>query len=258
MKCAPTRKPRRLSYSIVAAVFLSVGAMHRAEAQIPVTDIASLMQQILGYLQVINQYETQIRQYQTQIQQYENMVQNTAQLASGGNWTNIQSALAGINSILTSGQSIAAQSGNLNAQFAALFPAYTTLLNSQITLSTQQSSYQSLSANTQNAFQSAILAARTIKQNSPTDQDAISTLQNQARSTGGNLQALQSVASIGVETATLLQQLKVMLNVQLSAENQYYAQQQELDAQREAATQKALRGTFPGFGTGKSYGYTDL
>src|SRR5579862_1764815 len=198
MKSSPTRRPPRLLYSLAAAVLMSVGAMRSAEAQIPVTDVASLMQQILGYLQVINQYETQIRQYQTQIQQYENMVQNTAQLVNGGSWTNIQSALAGINSILTNGQSIAAQSGNLNAQFAALFPAYTTLLNSQISLSTQQNSYQSLSANTQNAFESAILAARTIKQNSPTDQDAIGTLQNQARSTGGNLQALQSVASIGV------------------------------------------------------------
>jgi hypothetical protein len=52
--------------------------------------------------------------------------------------------------------------------------------------------------------------------------------------------------------------LKQLLSLNLGAANQYYAQQQELDAEREAATQKALNGTFPGFGTGKSYGYQDL
>lgn len=255
MRSSQARKPLKALYGAIAAALISFSAFHTADAQIPVTDVASLLQQIQSYLQIVSQYETQIRQYQTQIQQYQNMIQNTSQLLNGGSWTNIQSALSSLNTMLSNGQSIANAAGNLNAQFSTLFPSYVTLVNSQITQRSYQTSYQALSANTLSGFQSALQAAVSIKQNSPTDQNAISTLQMQAATTQGNLQALQSVASIGVETLTLMQQLKLMLNAQLSAENQYFAQQQELDAEREAATQKALNGTFPGFGTGKSYSY---
>ena len=106
MKNYPAPKPLKALHSAVAAALISVGAVHTVHAQIPVTDVASLLQQIQSYLQIVSQYETQIRQYQTQIQQYQNMIQNTSQLLNGGSWTNIQSALAGINSILNNGQSI--------------------------------------------------------------------------------------------------------------------------------------------------------
>jgi P-type conjugative transfer protein TrbJ len=90
------------------------------------------------------------------------------------------------------------------------------------------------------------------------DQNALRTLTSQAQSATGSVQAIQSVAAVDAQTMTLLEQLNQLLAVNLGAANQYYAQQQELDAEREAATQKALNGTFPGFGTGKSYSYQDL
>ena len=235
MKRLQNRRRLKVLGSIIASALISVGAIDPARAQIPVTDVASLIQQIQSYLQIINQYETQIRQYQTQIQQYQNMVQNTAQLLNGGSWTNIQSALAGISSILNNGQSIITTVGNVNQQMSALFPTFPTLLTTQVTQNSFVSSYQALSNNTNDGFRRALAAVDDATKSLVTDQSQINGLRNQAQST-----------------------LKQLLSLNLGAANQYYAQQQELDAEREAATQKALNGTFPGFGTGKSYGYQDL
>jgi len=258
MKRLQNRKRLKVLGSIIASALISVAAIDSARAQIPVTDVASLIQQIQSYLQIINQYETQIRQYQTQIQQYQNMVQNTAQLLNGGSWTNIQSALAGISSILNNGQSIITTVGNVNQQMAALFPTFPALLTTQVTQASYVSSYQALSNNTNDGFRRALAAVDDATKSLVTDQSQINGLRNQAQSTSGNLQALQSVAALTLQSVTQLEQLKQLLSLNLGAANQYYAQQQELDAEREAATQKALNGTFPGFGTGKSYGYQDL
>ena len=258
MKRLQNRKRLKVLGSIIASALISVGAIDSVRAQIPVTDVASLIQQIQSYLQIINQYETQIRQYQTQIQQYQNMVQNTAQLLNGGSWTNIQSALAGISSILNNGQSIITTVGNVNQQMAALFPTFPALLTTQVTQASYVSSYQALSNNTNDGFRRALAAADDATKSLVTDQSQLNGLRNQAQSTSGNLQALQSVAALTLQSVTQLEQLKQLLSLNLGAATQYYAQQQELDAEREAATQKALNGTFPGFGTGKSYGYQDL
>jgi P-type conjugative transfer protein TrbJ len=258
MKRSTNRKRLKVLGSIVAGALISVGSNDCARAQIPVTDVASLIQQIQSYLQIINQYETQIRQFQTQIQQYQNMVQNTAQLLNGGSWTNIQSALAGISSILNNGQSIITTVGNVNQQMSALFPTFPALLTTQVTQNSYVSSYQALSNNTNDGFRSALAAADRARNDLASDQNALRALTSQAQSATGSVQAIQSVAAVDAQTMTLLEQLKQLLAVNLGAANQYYAQQQELDAEREAATQKALNGPFPGFGTGKSYGYQDL
>jgi P-type conjugative transfer protein TrbJ len=258
MKRSTNRKRLKVLGGIVASALISVCTTQSARAQIPVTDVASLIQQIKSYLQIINQYETQIRQFQTQIQQYQNMVQNTAQLLNGGSWTNIQSALAGINNILNNGQSIITTVGNVNQQMSALFPTFPALLTTQVTQTSYVSSYQALSNNTNDGFRSALAAADRARNDLVGDQNALRTLTSQAQSATGSVQAIQSVAAVDAQTMTLLEQLKQLLAVNLGAANQYYAQQQELDAEREAATQKALNGTFPGFGTGKSYSYQDL
>jgi P-type conjugative transfer protein TrbJ len=258
MKRSTNRKQPKVLASLIASALISVGGNDGARAQIPVTDVASLIQQVQSYLQIINQYETQIRQYQTQIQQYQNMLQNTAQLLGGGSWTNIQSALAGISSILSNGQSIITTVGNVNQQMSALFPTFPALLTTAVTQASYVLSYQALSNNTNDGFRRALAAADDATKSLAMDQSQINGLKTQAQSASGNLQALQSVAALAAQSVTQLEQLKQLLSLNLGAANQYYAQQQELDAEREAATQKALNGTFPGFGTGKSYGYQDL
>jgi P-type conjugative transfer protein TrbJ len=255
MRSSQARKPLKAFYGAIAAALISFSAVHTADAQIPVTDVASLLQQIQSYLQIVSQYETQLRQFQTQIQQYQNMIQNTSQLLNGGSWTNIQSALSGINSILTNGQSIMTTVSNTSARVAALYPSYASLLTSQITQSSYQSSYQALSDNTRLGFSAALNSLGQLNAGVNGDSNTIRSLQQQAATTSGNLQALQSVASIDSEALVLMQQTKELLMTNLGAVTQYFAQQQELDAEREAATQKALIGTFPGFGTGKSYSY---
>src|ERR1039457_2090294 len=239
MKRLQNRKRLKVLGSIIASALISVGAIDSVRAQIPVTDVASLIQQIQSYLQIINQYETQIQQYQ-------NMVQNTAQLLNGGSWTNIQSALAGISSILNNGQSIITTVGNVNQQMSALFPTFPALLTTQVTQNSYVSSYQALSNTTNDGFRSALAAADRARNDLASDQNALRALTSQAQSATGSVQAIQSVAAVDAQTMTLLEQLKQLLAVNLGAANQYYAQQQDLDAEREAATQTALNGTFPG------------
>src|SRR4051812_17266602 len=62
------RGPRWFRRGLIAAG-LALIACPRAQAQIPVTDVASLGQQITGYLQDLKSYATQLQQLQQEVQQ---------------------------------------------------------------------------------------------------------------------------------------------------------------------------------------------
>ena len=246
-----SKRLRELAAVALIALLVSI-APKPARAQIPVTDVASLVQQLQSYLQIVMQYETQIQQYQTQIQQYQNMVQNTATLPNG-TWTNIAQTLGSVYSAVQRGSSIANQAANIDQQFARMFPNYGTMVGTPITPQTFQKNYTAWSTNTQQGLQTGIAAASAVLNQRSVDQSRLASLETQASSTDGNLQALQAVGAVTTEALVQLQALKILLAQNAAAQNQYLAQQQANEDSSVAATQQALAGTSPSFGSGKSY-----
>jgi len=246
-----SKRLRELAAIALIALLVSV-APKPAEAQIPVTDVASIAQQLQSFLQQVTQYETQVQQFQTQIQQYQNMQQNTAAL-SNANWTNIAQTLSTVYTAVQRGASIANSAANLEQQFSRMFPNYGTMLKTPITPQSFQTNYTSWSNNTQQGLQTSIAAANAALNQRSIDQSRLSSLETQASSTDGNLQALQAVGAVTTESLVQLQGLKILLAQDAAAQNQYLAQQQATEDASVAATQQALSGSSPAFGSGKSY-----
>jgi len=214
--------------------------------------VLSIAQELQTYLEVVLQYEKQIQQYELQLQQYQNMVQNTNDLPHAA-WTDIPRTLGGIYEVLQRGRSIANQAGNLEVLFTRMFPNYLTMLATPVTPISFQTSYQTWSDNTQQGLQTSISAAGQALSQRAADQARLSSLEDQAAGVDGNLRAVKAAAAVATESVVQLQQLKMLLSQNAAAQNQYYAQVEATEALERAATQQALSGTSPAFGSGKRY-----
>lgn len=239
-----SKRLRELAAITLIALLVSV-APERARAQIPVTDVASLAQEVASYTQ-------QVSQYATEVQMLQNMLQNTKDLSSG-KWTNIAQALNAISAAISRGTSLVNTGSNLEQQFARTFPNYGTMVGTTITPQSYQTNYKTWSNNTQQGLQTGVSASNAVLNQSATDQSRLSSLQTQAAATAGDLQAIKSVGAVATESLAQLQTLKMLVAQTSAAQNQYLAARQAAEDSSVAATQQALAGTSPGFGSGKSY-----
>lgn len=238
------KRLRELAAIALLALLVSV-APPPAQAQIPVTDVASLAQQVQSYIQ-------QVAQYTTEVSQLQNMLLNTKDLSSG-KWTNMAQAMSAISSAISRGTSLVNTGSNLEQQFAKTFPNYGTMLGTTITPQSYQANYKTWSNNTQQGLQTGLSSANAVLNQSSTDQTRLSSLQSQAAGTDGNLEAVKSVGASTTESLAQLQTMKMLLAQTSAGHLQYLAQQQAADDSSAAATQQALSGSSPSFGSGKSY-----
>ena len=239
-----SKRLRELAAITLIALLVSV-ASERARAQIPVTDVASLAQEVASYTQ-------QVAQYATEVQMLQNMLQNTRDLSSG-RWTNIAQALSAVSAATSRGASLVNTGSNLEQQFARTFPNYGTMVVTTITPQSYQTNYKTWSNNTQQGLQTAVSASNAVLNQSATDQSRLSSLQTQAAGTDGNLQAIKAVGAVTTESLAQLQTLKMLVAQTSAAQNQFLAARQATEDSSVAATQQALAGTSPAFGSGKSY-----
>ena len=245
MRHFSTIKLRDLAAVALIALIVSV-APNQAHGQIPVTDVASLAQEVTSYTQQVAQYATEVEMLQT-------MLQNSKALSGGGKWTNIPQSLNSISGAAQRGTSLVNTSSNLEAQFTRTFPNYGTMVGTTITPQSYQANYKAWSNNTQQGLQTGLSTANAVLKQNATDQTRLSDLQTQAAGTDGNLRALQSVGAATTESLSQLQTIKMLVAQTSAAQNQYLAQRQATDDSSAAATQQALAGTSPSFGSGKSY-----
>lgn len=244
MKPVSINRLRALATIALLALLVSVTAPP-ASAQIPVTDVASLAQEITSYIQQVAQYTTEVSQLQT-------MLQNTKDLTSG-QWTNMTQAMGAISSAISRGTSLVNTGSNLEQQFSRIFPNYGTMLSTNITTQSYQANYKTWSHNTQQGLQTGLSAANAVLNQSSSDQARLSSLQTQAAVTDGNLEAVKSVGAATTESLAQLQTLKMLVAQTAAGQLQYLAQRQATDDSGAAATQQALAGSSPAFGSGKSY-----
>ena len=198
-----------------------------AEAQIPVTDLASQVSQGRAFLQQIQQYTTQGLQLQAELK---NLIQNPASLlgADVGNLIN------GVGSIMSATNSIGGDYAQINKNFSSTFKSPTTA-----TLAANFTRWHSTSTGT---LEAALKAAGMHRDQFRTDTDALTALYNESQASGGNLQAAQTLAKINTMQVQQTQKLADLVAAQNIAASTYMAAQ---TAKGEAANQQNILASTP-------------
>jgi len=192
-----------------------------ARAQWVVIDPANIAETLAIDLQQISSYEQQIQQYETQIQQYQNMLQNTLNAP----FQLIQQARAVVNQLMTAINTLSA----LEAQFGSLLnylnqfqnlaayksnpcfqrtgctPAAQAALQLSITLA---------SSAQKNAADAAVQSVNAQQTQIVTDAANLQTLQVNASSASGQMQALQYANQLAAAQTQQLLQIRALLIAQ--------------------------------------------
>jgi P-type conjugative transfer protein TrbJ len=201
------------------------------------TQIANNIQLGMSYAEQLKQSITQelqfieqIRQTITQIEMLKTDIQNI-QSAVKGAFSNPLQAIAGIGKVMDVGQSISGSFADVQSKLADTFgPAIA--IGGQLKTFTQQLKGWSDSA--KDTLTGALKSVGMTRDGFKSESDALMALFEKSASTKGNLEALQSVAEIGVANVSQLQQLRSMVATQTAAQSTYYlAQQKEADQKKE-------------------------
>lgn len=199
-------------------IFLAVAAFSctviPTHAQIPTTDVASILQQGLAYAQQIQQYTRQGLQLQNELK---NLMQNPASLM-GADVGNLINAVGGIMSVTNS---IGGNFASIDRNFANTFKS-----PSSATLAANFTRWHSTSTST---LEGALKAAGLHRDQFATDTDALTALYNESQASGGNLQAIQSLAKINSMQIQQIQKLQDLIATQNIAANTYMAAQTAKD-----------------------------
>jgi P-type conjugative transfer protein TrbJ len=211
---------------LLAVGFVSFFAMSLpAQAQIPTTDVANLIQQGLQYAQQIQQYARQGLQLESELK---NLIQNPASLLG----SDVGRLINGVGSVMSATNSIGGSFAQIDRNFASTFKSPTTA-----TLSQNFARWHSTSTAT---LEGALKAAGMHRDQFATDTDALTALYNESQASGGNLQALQSLAKINSMQVQQTQKLGDLIAAQNIASNTYMAAQiAKEDANRKAFDQIA-------------------
>ena len=193
-----------------------------AQAQIPTTDIANLVQQGLQYTQQIQQYTRQGLQLESELK---NLMQNPASLLG----SDVGRLINGVGGIMSGANSIGGNLAQLDRNFASTFKSPTTA-----TLAANFTRWHSTSTGT---LEGALKAAGMHRDQFATDTDALTALYNESQASGGNLQAIQSLAKINSMQVQQTQKLGDLVAAQNIAASTYMAAQTAKDqAKQEAST----------------------
>ncbi len=241
----------------VIAIIVSITTPTLSCAGIPVIDGSNLTQNVLSAteeieqtLNQVQQYATQLEQYSTQLQQYSNMMQNTA-APSSYTWANASQTISGLTNTLNTLSGFQSQFGSLanyvdsyqnqnqyanSACFNSMAFTPDALANLNNTLKLGSQAQQKANA----AEIQAIDSQQTALQN---DAATLQTLQANAQTATGQMQAIGYANQLASNQANQLLQLRALLMAQQTAEatrNQVIA---DREAQQNAADQSWRKDT---------------
>ena len=191
-----------------------------AHAQIPVTDVASIQQQTMQYMQMGLQYTRQGLQLQNELK---NLMNNPTSLLGA----EVGGVINGVGQIMSAGNAMGGNMARISANFEKNFK--TPQMGS---MSQQFTRWHDTSTDT---LQAAMKAAGLHRDSYQSDQDALAALYNQSQATQGNLQAMQTLAQINAMQVQQMQKLGDLMATQNIATNTYMAEQ----TARNEASQKA-------------------
>lgn len=217
------------SYLVAMSLSFSAPA---AYAGIPVMDIASIIQAVLTYVESLAQTVQQYTSYATQLQQYENQVRNT---------------MGAYTSIYSDAKNAVARLENYENFFDGFHDmAYYKSAGTSLTRfnTIMQSAVSTNSATKKKVDDVAARAIQNVQDTVSDDADAISEIERNSSSAGGQVEAQQFgnqlAAQNAAQTLKLRQELAAYQNAQLA----HYAAEADQDAITKAATEQTLKHQF--------------
>ncbi|WP_321902413.1 P-type conjugative transfer protein TrbJ [Burkholderia cenocepacia] len=242
---------RKILAAKTAALAVMLGVVISARAQgIPVIDTTNIAQTTVSAIQNVAAVEKQIQQYETQLQQYQNMLQNTLAPAA---WVWDQ-ANQTINKLLAAQDVLTqfkSQAGSLD-QYLSRYedvsyyrssPCFTssgcTNAQRQALLDAQASGSSSIKA----ANDAVLKGVDQQQQTLTADAVNLRSLQSQATSATGQMQAIQAANQLASAQANQLLQIRGLLVAQQAAEATRAQVAADREAQQMAASSQFLGGT---------------
>ena len=231
----------------VAIIFYSVAA----HAQIATIDPVNVVQSTISAQQAVTQTAQQLQQYQAQLQQLQNQIQNTTN-PSSFQWDNanmtINNVLSGVNTL----KSFENQAGGMSAflsKYSDTSHYQTTSCigtggcsNAQVQ---QLSASQITGSDSQKiANDNMLLNVNAQQQQLQSDASNLSTLQQNAQGSTGQMEALQAGNQLASNQAVQLMQIRSLMIAQQTAEATRAETVVDQEAQQQAS-QAAFIGTAP-------------
>lgn len=199
-----------------------------ADAQIPVTDLASIAVQGDAYAEQLLQYAIQGQQLAAEMK---NLMQNPASLLGA----DVGGLINGVGSVMSATNSIGGSFSQIDRNFASTFknPA-------AATLAANFTKWHQTSTST---LEGALKAAGMHRDAFATDEDALTAMYNKSQAADGSLKAMQSLAEINSMQIQQTQKLQDLVAAQNIASSTYMAAQTakaEAQNQETDAVKKAL------------------
>ncbi len=207
------KKQLRIAALALGAISLTLAAdLGPSLAQaVYCTNCSSEITQLLNLARLIDQLGTQGSILQTNNNQFQTMTANTTPLTSlqwGNGAANIQS----VNSLLASGNSLSFANSGLTGSFGQQYGNYNSYLTSPATSTAFAAKYQQWSTNTNSSVLSTLQAGNLQSgQIGSNELSTINALKSQTGTVQGNLQALQTIAQVGILNIEQLQKLRQLI-----------------------------------------------
>lgn len=233
-----------------------------AEAGIPVIDVAGLVQNVLSALEAVSQTLQMIEQYKTQLQQFENQVTNTLTLDTWL-WDDAQQTINGLLGAMDSVRSFKNKFGSIDQylkkfkdvdyykQLPCLDVGGCTKEQMQV-LASNVRKQDKLSSEVRKEANDALVKSIDKQQDAlENDADKLRSLQNNAQSSTGQLEAIQHASQLASNQANQLLQIRALMIAQQSALSAEKQSDEDRTAREQAAGEK-LRESRYERSTGKS------
>lgn len=237
------RTIRKTSWLIVALPF------HVALAGIPVIDAANTSQATISAIQNVAAVTKQIEQYTTQLQQYQNMLQNTVAPAAYI-WSEADQTISKLLAAQDTLSYYKKQAGSLEQylsryQDTAHYDEAPCIGTDTCTTQDQEAiaNAQSQATTARKKANDALLTSVSNQQRYlQADADTLARLQRSATNATGQMQAIQSANQLASAQTNQLLQIRSLLIAQQNALATSAQIEADRDAQRLAASNKALAG----------------
>jgi P-type conjugative transfer protein TrbJ len=202
---------------------------------------SSELTQLANLARLVDQLATQGSILTTNNTQLLNMIANTTRLPSL-QWGAGQSNIVSLNSILSGSSSLSYASANLTSAFGQKYSDYNAYFSGQPTSATAAAKSQQWSSDTNASVLSTLRAGNLqSSQMLGDEQGTISSLRTQAASVEGNLQAMQTLAQIGLLHVEQLQKVRQLILTDTSLQANAIQTRADRDALEQAAWRKFIK-----------------
>lgn len=189
--------------------------------------------QLANNIELVNSYLQQVQSYATQLQQYQNMIQNTLNIPAQV-WGAIEGDLMGVAGVVQQGQALAYSATNIASQFENTFKGFT------FTGTDFKKEYRDLSRKTLDTLKGSLMAANMQSNQFATEEMTLKQLRTMSQSATGQMQAIQVGSQIAEQQVQQLQKLRQLMMAQLNQQNTYLAGQEQKEATRKVAADRAF------------------